>query len=190
METATSSPPVTPEDLLGLRDAVRYELVDGNLVRRHMGTESSLIALQIAYILGTFLRQHRLGLLFGSDSSYQCFANAPKTVRRADVGFVRFDRLPGGKAPKSHCRVAPNLAVEVVSPNDTSEEVDAKVIEWLNAGVPLVWVVSPGVRKVRVHRPRNAALGPFSMLSEEDEISGEDVLPGFSCKVGEFFENT
>ena len=189
MATATSRPPVTPEALLSLPDAVRYELVDGNLVRRNMGSESSLIALQIAYILGTFLRIYRLGLLFGSDSSYQCFADAPKKVRRADVGFVRFDRLPGGKAPKSHCRVAPDLAIEVVSPNDTAEEVDEKVVEWLDAGVLLVWVVSPGTRKVRVHRPRPAALGPISLLTEDETIGGEDVLPGFSCLVREFFEN-
>jgi Uma2 family endonuclease len=155
-----------------------------------MGTESSEIALRIAFLLGLFLREHRSGRLFGSDSSYQCFANAPRTVRRADVGFVRFDRLPGGKAPKGHCPVAPDLAVEVVSPNDTAEEVDEKVMEWLGAGVPLVWVVSPGIRNVRVHRPRGAALGPISMLAEEDKISGEDVLPGFSCQVREFFENT
>jgi Uma2 family endonuclease len=155
-----------------------------------MGTESSEIALRIAFLLGLFLRDHRLGRLFGSDSSYQCFADAPKKVRRADVGFVRFNRLPGGKAPKGHCRVAPDLAVEVVSPNDTAEEVDEKVMEWLAAGVPLVWVVSPGIRNVRIHRPRTAALGPISMLAEEDAISGEDVLPGFSYQVREFFENT
>lgn len=101
----------------------------------------------------------------------------------AGCGAIRIGGWKSGEA-------APDLAVEVVSPNDTAEEVDAKVMEWLNAGVPLVWVVSPGVRKVRVQRPRNAALGPISMLGEEDAISGEDVLPGFSCRVSEFFENT
>ena len=106
---STSRPLVTPEDLLGLRDSVKYELVDGHLVTRHMGSESSEIALRIAFLLGLFLRDHRLGRLFGSDASYQCFAGSPRKVHRADVGFIRFDRLAGGKAPKGHCPVAPPI---------------------------------------------------------------------------------
>jgi Uma2 family endonuclease len=189
MSTTVSHTPFTPEDLLNLPDAVRYELVDGNLVERHMGAESSAIAAKIIVLLGMFLRGRRLGELFGSDTSYECFADAPGKVRRADVGFVRLDRLPGGRPPKGHLRVAPDLAVEVVSPNDTSEEVDEKVQEWLAAGVPLVWVVSPAIRAVRVYRPRTAPNGRVSLLSFDDTISGEDVLPGFSCPVREFFEN-
>ena len=191
--TAIATPPITPDELLNLPDSVRYELVNGQLVERHMGAESSAIAARIIVLIGMFLRQHRLGLLLGSDASYQCFPDVPEKVRRADVGFVRFDRLPGsGRVPKGHCRVAPDLAVEVVSPNDTSEEVDEKVLEWLGAGVPLVWVVSPSIKSVRVYRRRagNSAAGDVSFLSGGDTISGEEVLPGFSCAVREFFENT
>jgi Uma2 family endonuclease len=78
--------------------------------------------------------------------------------------------------------------VEVVSPNDTSEEVDEKVIEWLKAGVRLVWVVSPALKTVRIHRPRTAGNGSVSLLLAEDTITGEDVIPGFSAKVAEFFD--
>src|SRR2546421_322007 len=95
MSTMTQDRVYTPEDLLSLRDAVAFELVDGKLVKRHMGTESSEIALRIAILLGFFLRGSKVGRLFGSDASYQCFRGAPRKVRRADVGFVRFDRLPG-----------------------------------------------------------------------------------------------
>ena len=189
MPTVIADRVYSPEDLLTLRNAVAYELVDGNLVKRHMGTESSEIAARILILLGIFLRSHRIGRLFGSDASYQCFAGAPRKVRRADVGFVRSDRLPGGRAPKSHCPVAPDLAVEVVSPKDTGEEVESKVAEWLGAGVPLVWVVYPSTRTVRVRRPRISAKGSVSDLKDEDVVTGEDVIPGFSCKVREFFDD-
>ena len=188
MSTMTSTPPLTPEDLLNLPDAVAYELVNGELVERHLGAESSEVAVNIAILIGMFLRQHRLGLLFGSDASYHCFPDAPGKVRRADVGFGRRGRLPGDRAPKGHCRVAPDLAVEVISPNDTADEVEAKVAEWLGAGVPLVWVVYPSTRAVRIHRPRTSPAGPVSDLAETDAITGEDVLPGFSCTVKEFFD--
>ncbi len=131
MHTTTETGVVTPDDLLNMPDSVAYELVDGNLVERHMGAESSEIAARIIFLLGLFIRTARLGRIFGSDTSYQCFAEAPDKVRRADVGFVRLERLPNGRAPKGQCRVAPDLAVEVVSPNDTAEEVDEKVFEWL-----------------------------------------------------------
>jgi Uma2 family endonuclease len=189
MSTVIADRVYTPEDLLAMKDAVAYELVDGKLVKRHMGTESSEIAARILIMLGIFLGSHRVGRLFGSDASYQCFAGAPRKVRRADVGFVRFDRLPGGRAPKSHCPVAPDLAVEVVSPKDTGEEIESKVAEWVGAGVPLLWVVYPSTRTVRVHRPRTSPAGPVSDLKDADTLTGEEVLPGFSCKVSQIFDD-
>lgn len=85
--------------------------------------------------------------------------------------------------------MAPDLAVEVVSPNDTWEEVDAKVVEWLDAGTRLVWVVAPGTRTVRIHRPVSATGGTTAMLSGDDAISGEQVLPGFTAPIREFFDD-
>jgi Uma2 family endonuclease len=189
MSTLASEVVFTPEDLAAMPDAeaVRFELVDGKLVERPMDAESSEIAAKILILLGFFLRDHPMGRLFGSDTSYQCFVDDPARVRRADVGFVRFDQLPNGKAPKGNIRAAPTLAVEVISPNDTADEVQAKVAEWLAAGVPLVWVVYPGTRTVRIHRPRSSPLGAVSDLTEADAISGEEVIPGFSCPVSEFF---
>jgi Uma2 family endonuclease len=189
MSAITSDPPVTPDDLTKMPDAVAYELVDGQLVERNVGAESSAIAAKIIALLILFLRDHRLGKVFGSDASYRCFAKAPGKIRRADVSFVRYERLPAGQAPKGNLLMAPDLAVEVVSPNDTWEEVDAKVLEWLDAGTRLVWVVAPGTRTVRIHRPVTATAGTTSMLSADDQISGEDVLPGFSMSIREFFED-
>src|SRR5690242_9814853 len=120
MSTLSSLAPVTPDDLLKLPDAVRYELVDGKLVQRNMGMESSEIAARLVLLIGMFLRDRALGRLFGADASYQCFPDAPEKVRKPDVSFIRFDRLPGGRAPKGHSKIPPDLAVEVVSPGDLS----------------------------------------------------------------------
>jgi Uma2 family endonuclease len=178
---------VTPEEFLNLPDSIAYELVDGRLLERNVGTESSEIAAIIIGLLQMFMRSNRLGRVFTSETSYRCFSDAPTKLRRADVSFIRFDRLPNRRAPKGYCPVAPDLAVEVISPNDTAEEVDKKVLEWLGAGVGLVWVASPGTQSVRIHRPRGSDLGLVSLLMADDMITGEDVLPGFSSLVRNMF---
>ena len=188
MTTASQAPPITPDDLLKLPDSVDYELVDGRLVERHMGMESSEIAARLVGLLIMFLRDHRLGRVFGADASYQCFPDAPQKVRKPDVSFVRAGRFPGDRAPKGHGKIPPDLAVEVVSPGDFSDEVEEKVVEYLAAGVPLVWVVHPTTRTVRVHRPASSPRGVVSQLGEGDALDGEDVLPGFSCPVKSLFE--
>src|SRR5256885_1015102 len=88
MSSTISETKLTPEDLLKLPDEMAFELVDGNLVERHMGSESSAIALRIAFLLALYLRDNPLGLTFGSDTGYQCYADDPKKIRRADLGFV------------------------------------------------------------------------------------------------------
>ena len=187
MTIANPGTQFTPDDLLRMEDAINYELVDGKLVERHMGMESSEIAARIVLLIGLFLRDHPLGRLFGADASYQCFPNASKNVRKPDVSFIRSGRLPGDRAPTGHSPIAPDLTVEVISPNDLAYEVEEKVAEYLQAGVPLVWIVNPPTRTVRIRRPKSSPRGPVAELSGDDVITGEDVLPDFSCKVSEFF---
>src|SRR5262249_22122716 len=98
--------------------------------------------------------------------------------------FLRLARLSVEQATAhGHLRIAPDLAVEVVSPNDLVYEVDAKVQEYLKAGTQRVWVINPEVRSVEVHRPD----APGTILREQDDLDGEDVLPGFRCRVGDLF---
>jgi Uma2 family endonuclease len=172
----------SPEDLLRLPDGVNFELVDGQLVERQMGTESSWVAVQLVILLGAHCKARNLGWVFGADASFQCFPDAPDKVRKPDVSFVRLDRLAGGP-PKGHCRVAPDLAVEVISPNELYSEVEEKVAEYLAAGVQLVWVIDPPTRSARVHR----ADGTVANLGAGDELSGESVVPGFHCPVADLF---
>jgi Uma2 family endonuclease len=188
MTTAAAKTVFTPDDLLRMSDAVNYELVDGSLVERQMGAESSAIAGAILSLLLVFVKSKRAGHVFTSECSYQCFADDPNKLRRADVSFIRMGRLPDEQVPKGQVRIAPDLAVEVLSPGDLAYEVEEKVAEYLAAGVKLVWVVSPNTRSVRIHRARDAKQGAVSALSESDRISGEEVLPGFECAVAEFFQ--
>ena len=186
--TLAASKKFTPEELDRLPDGVNYELVDGNLVERHMGSESSSVAAAIVYLLLTFVRPRRLGHVFTTDCGYQCFPDDPDKLRRPDVSFVASGRLPGDRPPPGYIRIAADLAVEVLSPGDLATEIEEKVGEYLAAGVKLIWIVSPNTRTVRIHRPAGSKLGSAGQLSEADTITGEDVLPGFECKVEELFQ--
>ncbi|MGA7498938.1 MAG: Uma2 family endonuclease, partial [Isosphaeraceae bacterium] len=131
----------TPEDLLAMPDGKNYELVDGRLVERNIGAESSWIGGRIYLRLSLFCDEHQSGYVWPADNSYQCFAHAPKLVRRPDVSFIRAGRLSGVELPKGHVRIPPDLAIEVISPNDLASELDEKVEDYQKAG--LVWVIHP-----------------------------------------------
>ena len=171
----------TAEDLLKMSDGKSYELEDGKLVRRPMGVESSWIGGILYALLLNFCRAHNLGWVLPADASYQCFPTSPNKVRKPDVSFIRRGRLPGERLPKGHCPIAPDLAVEVTSPRDLSSRTIKKIQEYLQAGVSLVWLVDPGTRIVQIHRKDS----PIIVLHENDELTGEDVLPGFRCRVSE-----
>jgi Uma2 family endonuclease len=173
----------TPEDLLKLSDGPRYELIEGRLVERAMGASSSRIGLRVGGLLDAHAFARNLGDVFGSDCGYQIFPDDPKRVRFPDASFIARGRLPNNAVPEGHVRIRPDLVVEVVSPNDTAEEVDQKVDEYLQVGVRLVWVVYPSTRSVMVFR----ADGSVARLRSGDELSGEAVVTDFRCPVARLF---
>ncbi len=174
----------TAEDLLNLPDGDQYELVDGHLVERGMGFEAGLVAGELFLQIANHCKKHKLGYVNqGGDGSYQCFPHNPRLVRKPDVSFVRYGRFANEEIPSGHAQLAPDLAVEVISPNDLCEEVEKKIGEYIRAGVRLIWIVSPENRTVLVHHPDGLA----RRLVETDELQGEDVLPGFRCLVGDLF---
>jgi Uma2 family endonuclease len=136
MSTIVSKPGVTPDELLKMPDADRYELADGHLVEREMGSRSSHIGVLLSALLISFCKEHRLGWVFGSDCGYQCYPDDPTRVRKPDVSFIRMGRLPNEQAPDGHILIAPDVAVEVVSPHDLVYEIETKVQEYLGAGGP------------------------------------------------------
>ncbi|MBI3468925.1 MAG: Uma2 family endonuclease [Planctomycetes bacterium] len=183
MSTIAEKTRITPQDLLDMPDSKDFELVGGELVERNMGWKASWVGGRLHRWLGNYTEERGIGRVAPADASYQCFPNAPGKVRKPDASFITFERLPPEREPEGHCTVAPDLAAEVVSPNDLYYEVEEKVAEYLEAGVRLVWVVNPATRSVRVHRRD----GTITDLEENDELTGEDVIPGFRCRVGDLF---
>jgi Uma2 family endonuclease len=177
---------MTAGQLLELPDSSCYELVDGQIVERNMGSEASWIGGEVFFLLKAYCQPKKLGWVWPADNGFQAFSEDPQRVRRPDVSFVRFDRLPGGRLSKGYESIVPDLTVEVVSPNDRAEEIEVKVGEYLRAGVKLVWIVHPEARTVQVYRPD----GTSQRLGVGDELTGEDIIPGFRCLVGDFFPST
>jgi Uma2 family endonuclease len=174
---------LSPEDLLAMPDGDRYELVDGRLVEHPMGAQASYVGRRLSTLLGTFCEANRLGWVLAADCGYQCFPNDAKLVRRPDVSFIRLGRLPGEQVPAGYITIPPDLAVEILSPNDLDYETDQKVERYLAAGVPLVWVMNPETHTVLIYR----ADGSIQGLREPGELSGEAVIPGFRCRVRDIF---
>jgi len=183
MSTVTAKSEITPEQLLARPDAVRFELVDGELVERKVGVLSAAVEMLVASALLAYCQSTRSGRVWGGTLGYQCFKDMPGKIRKPDASFVRATRFSPAFWKEGYLTIAPDLAVEVVSPNDTAHEITEKVEEYLAAGVPLVWVVYPESQIVAIHRKD----GTVSKLHADAELSGEDVLPGFHCRVDALF---
>lgn len=172
---------LTADDLARLQPPdKRTELVRGvMIVREPAGFRHGDVAMALALAMGQFLRSHNLGRLLAAGTGFKLFTN-PDTVRAPDVAFVRHDRIPD-PPPSGFAPFAPDLAVEVLSPDDRPGKVLEKVADWLSAGTRLIWEIDPERRVARVYR----ADGTMSLLGEADVFDGEDVLPGFSCTLRE-----
>ncbi len=173
----------TPADLLVMPDAVSFELVDGRLVERNVSALSSWVGGRLHRLIDVFVNENRLGWAWPTDQGYECYPDSPGKIRKPDVSFIRRERMPQGPGPDGYITIAPDLAAEVLSPNDLAYEVEIKVVEYLGAGVRLVWVINPEMRTVHIHRGD----GSVGWLREDDELSGEDVLPGFRVRVSSLF---
>ena len=182
--TKTASGLITADDLLRLSsDGVRGELIRGALSETTpTGHEHGQIAARLVVRLGNFVQPRKLGILTVSDSGVQ-LEHDPDTVREPDVAFFSAEKSPPDERVTGYAQVAPDLAVEIVSPSDRLSAVNDKALMWLRYGVRLVWVVRPDERRVDVHRDGH----PVAALTESDALDGLDVLPGFSCPVREVF---
>lgn len=181
----TTATLLTADDLLAMpEDGNRYELLRGELVSTPMSSyESSDIAMGIGSALRAFAHTRGLGRVAGADGAF-ILARDPYTVRIPDASFVQIDRLPPANQRRRFLELAPDLAVEVVSPSDSANDVQEKVLEYLDFGVQLIWVVHPVQRTVTVYTPDRHA----RVLSETDTLDGGDVLPGFTLPVAGIFE--
>lgn len=169
----------TPDDLLNLNDDRLYELVDGRLVEKQLGSLATKTAGIIVKKVAIFLERSHGGDLY-IEQSFECFPDDRGLVRRPDIAIIATDRL-SGVPEEGHVPIAPDLAIEVVSPNDKIYELDQKLANYRGAGVKLVWVVNPKLRTVRIHRLDRTV----TELEATDALSGEGVLPGFSILVND-----
>jgi Uma2 family endonuclease len=175
---------ITPEQFAALPDRKNFELVEGRLVERHMGNKASWVAFKLAMLLYESVKQHKLGWVFCGDTGFRLDPRRPNTVRKPDVAFVRIGRLPDEEPSDAYDQLAPDLAIESVSPNDTVRELEEKLEEYIDSGVRLIWVINPELRIIKVYRPD----GSITQLKQGDTLSGENVVPGFQCKVLELFD--
>ncbi len=179
----TTEPLITADYLLRTPDLGRCELVRGELIRMTpAGSEHGSIIVNITIPLGAFVSRAGLGRVFGAETGFH-IGHDPDTVRAPDVAFVASDRLPS-PLPKGFFPGPPDLAVEVVSPDDRDSKVLAKVQNWLDAGCRVVWLVDPRRQTVQVYQGRSQA----KVLRLSDTLSGEPLLPGFLLAVAEVFK--
>jgi Uma2 family endonuclease len=172
-----ATPLMTAEELLHVDiPNKRVELVRGVLVvSEPPGYLHGEITARLAKVLSNFADARDLGRVLAGDAGFK-LASDPDTVRGPDVAFIRRERLPH-PSPRGFAGFPPDLAVEVLSPNDRPGQTLAKVADWLSAGTRLVWVMDPDRRIARIYR----ADGTQATINEDEQLDGEDILPGFSC---------
>lgn len=183
--STVAAPRMTPDDLLRLPDQGKsFELVNGELKEVRVGYLSRLVAGQLFARLSNHVKGGNLGWLAMVGASYRCFPDDPDKVRRADTAFHSLDRLtPEQALTEGHCTVVPDLVVEVVSPNDRDDEVEAKRIDWLSAGAKLVWIVRPAAQTIHASH----ADGSSRIFTRDDTLSADPVLPDFRVPVADLF---
>ena len=178
---------MTADELIRLpRDGQRHELVKGELrTMPPAGFEHGDITSEIDSSLRPYVRSHGLGKVVAGDIGFQLTIN-PDTVRAPDVAFVNAERVSAAGRVTGYWPGAPDLVVEVISPNDLYTEVDEKVAEWIEHGARLVFVVNPRRRTVAMHCPSD----PVRILGEGDVLDGEDIVPGWSLPVRDLFSES
>ena len=171
----------TEQDLLAMpKDGRKYELVDGEIRVSPAGDRHSVVAVHLAALLFAFVREQRLGWVLGADAGFRLPGG---NVRSPDVSFVARGRFPDDRPPDGFGDLAPDLAVEVVSPTDRPRHVLDKVGEYLEAGVRLVWVIDPQRSTAVIYR----SLTDVTEVAVDEDLDGGDVLPGFRCPLREIF---
>lgn len=177
---------MTAEELIRLPTGMgeRYELVRGELkTMSPAGSRHGRISARVGRLLDQYVSGKKLGEVFGAETGFTLRRN-PDTVRAPDAAFVAAARVPPEGVPIGYWPGAPDLAVEVVSPDDTAAEVKTKINEYFDAGAKSVWIVYPDTREVVVFRSARESV----VLSEQDTLDGGEVIPGFACPVAELFE--
>lgn len=175
----------TDEELMELpEDGHRYEVVNGELVDMGIsGALHSYVCSTLMIILGTYVRTHRLGVMFDSSTAFKM---KDGNRRSPDLSFFAKERLQGmTELPFGFLEGAPDLAVEVLSPQNTLEEIHDRLVDYFANGTRLAWVVHPIEHYILVYR---SAQETDRLLKSVDTLEGEEVVPGFTLPVFHLFQ--
>jgi Uma2 family endonuclease len=179
MTTATQL--ITAEQLLRLSGEGHYELVKGELFTMSpSGEEHGAITVKISSRLNDFVEAHQLGIVYGAETGFKLESD-PDTVLAPDVAFIRREKIT--KLSKGYRTGAPDLAVEVISPDESKRKIEQRTTRWLRGEASVVWNVYPESRTVTVHR-LNA---DPKVLLEKDELTDDEIVPGFRLPLLQIF---
>lgn len=175
---------ITADELYAMGDIGRCELIYGELIMMSpAGPLHGMVAARIGRVVGLFVDDHDLGVTFAAETGFR-LPSDPSLVRAPDCSFVAKQRVAGGLPAKGYFDGIPDLAIEVVSPEETKREVLEKVNMWLADGTVSVWVADPRKQTVSIHRTGQ----PPVLLAGDDILRDEPTLPGFSISISEFFK--
>jgi Uma2 family endonuclease len=175
---------VTADDLsLMPDDGFRYELVKGELRRMNpAGNVHGRVTMSVAWRLAQYVEENQLGTVYAAETGFR-LASDPDTVRAPDVAFVSRARVEMVGEVEGFWPEAPELAVEVVSPDDSYTDVEEKVFDWLDVGTKMVVVINPRQRSSTVYKSPTDIIA----LAEADVLDGGEIVPGFELAIREIF---
>lgn len=174
---------MTIEEFAEIDEPGRFDLIRGELIRMTpTGGEHGEIATELARHIANHVADRQLGRVYIDETAF-VLSRDRAIVLCPDIAYVSAERLPPRSERRGFLDLAPDLAVEIVSPSDRMGQVNEKVAEHLREGVRLVWVVEPRALQVTVHRSDQEA----RTLLQDDVIDGADVLPGFRLYVDRIF---
>lgn len=182
----TSGQRITAEDLLRLPDdGYRFcsELVNGELIIKPLADAvHGFLAMKVSCRLAEHVQSRKLGQVHATGTGFRLASN-PDTVRAPDAAFISRQRIEEIGDVEGYWPGPQDLAVEVISPNDTYTEVEDKVLSWLDAGTRMVIVLNPRQQNVAVYRSRT----DIAILTKSDTIDGKDVVPGWTLAIEDLF---
>lgn len=159
----------------------RYELYSGILVEKAMGAYESLLAFEIAILLGSYVKAHDLGACLGEAGMLELL---PGQVRIPDLSFISWAQLPNRIFPSAPTpTLHPDLAIEVLSDSNSDSEMENKLHEYFASGTRLVWYIDARRREATVYRSPTQ----FKIVTVNESLDGEDILPGFQLQLSEIF---
>ena len=182
---STSTQLMTAEELIQLpRGQYRYELINGELITiSPAGYDHGRISIRLSSPLAQFVWENDLGEVFSSDTGFQ-LSSKPDTVLAPDVSFIGRDRVQKVGRSQGYWLGPPDLAVEVLSPEQRDAYIKKRVAQWLSFGTKEVWIINPRTSTLTVHSPQ----GIVVTLTNDEFLDGREIVPGFRFSIKRLFD--